>query len=27
ITGAGAVGNSLNGIFTTVGTTVNSSGS
>ncbi|RVA43545.1 Flp family type IVb pilin, partial [Mesorhizobium sp. M7A.F.Ca.CA.004.11.1.1] len=27
ITGAGAVGNSLNGIFTNVGTTVNSSGS
>ncbi|ESZ26709.1 Flp family type IVb pilin [Mesorhizobium sp. L2C084A000] len=27
ITGAGALGNSLNGIFTNVGTTVNSSGS
>ncbi|MER8371316.1 Flp family type IVb pilin [Mesorhizobium sp. M1409] len=27
ITGAGAVGNSLNGMFTNIGTTVNSSGS
>ncbi|ESY75385.1 Flp family type IVb pilin [Mesorhizobium sp. M1050] len=27
ITGAGALGNSLNGMFTNIGTTVNSSGS
>ncbi|RUW59289.1 Flp family type IVb pilin [Mesorhizobium sp. M7A.F.Ca.US.008.03.1.1] len=27
ITGAGALGNSLNGMFTNVGTTINSSGS